>query len=99
PAQHHCSRSHEPAEIVHVAVSVVAGDPPAEPDDVPRAEEVAERGFEIGTSQPGIANLNGRIEQAFFGGQQSASTIYINAAALEYQVTGVRASAYHGKSQ
>jgi len=73
----------ETAEIVDVAVGVVAGDAAAEPENVFGAEKAAERRFNLRARKTGVAHLNARMEQAFLRGEQSAAAVDVNAAAFE----------------
>ena len=75
-------RVNEAGKIVDMAVGVVAGDTVAEPEDVGGAEVIAEDGFNLIARHSGIARLD-RAEKAFFGGEQGAAAIYVNAAAFQ----------------
>ena len=66
--ENYAGRVYKAAEIVDVAVSIVAGDSFAEPDDIRHSQIFLERGFGVGAAQPGIADLALLIEQALFGG-------------------------------
>ncbi len=66
-----------------MAVGVVAGDATSEPDDLPDAEIVREQPLQLLASGTGIACLH-FAEQTFLGGEQSATTVDVDAAAFEH---------------
>ena len=66
-----------------MAVGVVASDAVAEPEDLRGAEIVAEDLRVIVAGEAGIAFLRG-AEQAFFGGEQRAAPVDVDAAAFEH---------------
>ena len=73
------SRIDEPGQVVDVAVRVVAGDAPAQPDHVADAEVVGEDPFDARPVEPRVACLN-VAQQAFLGGQQGAPAIDVDRA-------------------
>src|SRR3989441_3821025 len=77
------ARFHEAAQIIHVAVRVVACNPFAEPERIRDAESIVEDGLDLEPGQSGVAGLHLGIEQAFFRREQRAATVHIDAAALE----------------
>ena len=87
------SRPDEPREVVDVAVRVVAGDAPAEPDDVADAEIVGEDLLEPGAVEPGVAGLD-LAEQAFLGREQGAAAVDVDRAPFHHDAgrRAVRAS-------
>ncbi len=78
----------EARQIVNVPVRVVAGDAVLQPDCLRRAQILTKDGFDIGASQFWIAGLD-RAQQAFFGSQNGARAIHINAAAFENNAMAV----------
>ena len=69
-----------------MAVRVVAGDAFLQPDGLTDAEKIGKVLFEFRAPQTGIANLHRLAEQAFFGGQQEAAAIHIDAAAFQHDL-------------
>ena len=59
----------EAADVVDVAVGVVADGAGDEPEDVADAEILLEGVVDFQPAQAGIADLDAGIEVAFFGGQ------------------------------
>ena len=82
-AQDDCPAAHEAAQVIHVAVGVVARDAAAEPEDVRRAEVIAQHALEVGPREPGIPDLGLRIQQTFFSRQQGADAVHVDAAPFE----------------
>ena len=75
-------RTHEPGHVVDVAVRVVAGDAPAQPQDPLDAQPLPQRAFEVAARQAGVARLPA-AQQALLGGQQQALAVHVDAAALQ----------------
>src|SRR5271157_807273 len=73
----------EARDVVHVAVSVVASDAAAQPDDLADAEIVGKYLLELSTGRAGIARLD-VAEQALLRGEERTSAVDVNAAALQY---------------
>src|SRR2546422_115337 len=69
-AQHHGSRIDEAAQVVHMAVGIVAGDPPPEPQHVRHAEVFAQRALQLRARQAGVPHLDRGVEQTLFGGRE-----------------------------
>ena len=63
-------------------VGVVAGDPPAEPDDVRGAQVVGEDPLEPGLGRAGVAGLD-VAEQAFLGRQERPPAVDVDRAAFQ----------------
>src|ERR1700704_6240523 len=76
-----------------MAVRIVARDPSPEPQDVRRAELVAQDRFDLRPSESGVPALDGGIEQTLLGREKGAATVHVDAAALEHHVAraGTRA--------
>jgi hypothetical protein len=69
-------------DVVNVTVGIVAGDAALQPNHVGDAEIVVKGGFDLLSRSSGIALLH-VAEQAFFGSDQGAATVDVNAAAFE----------------
>src|SRR5262245_26949752 len=82
--QHHSPRIHKAAEIVDVAMSIVARDAFAEPERVRDTEHFAKDIFELIPGPPGISRLHGGIEQTLLRRDQRASSVHVDAAAFQY---------------
>lgn len=78
-----CIGSHEAGKVIHVAVSVVAGNAFAEPDHMRCTEIFCEDPLVIFARHPRIALLN-FAKQAFFGREQGAASIDVDGTALEH---------------
>ena len=86
PAQHHRSRTHKATDVIDVTVRIVTRDAFAQPQRVRHAECVAQHRLDVLTSEPGVAHLHVRTEQAFFGREQSAAPIDVDAPAFEHHL-------------
>ncbi len=75
--------SDESGDVIHVAVSVVAGDAAFEPDDGLRAKIIGEQFF-IGRAAHGRVALLSGGEQAFLSRDESAAAVDIDRAAFEH---------------
>ena len=73
---------HEPADVVDVAVGVVAHDAPAEPDHLADAEAVGEGALDLGSGEARISRLLVR-QEAFLGREQRALAVDVDRPALE----------------
>ena len=69
-----------------MSVSVVSHDSLAEPQDVGCPELVLEHRFDFGTSEAGVPDLNDRVEQALFCGEQGAAPVDVDAATFEHEL-------------
>ena len=82
----HCEHdrvgAHEPGDVVHVAVRVVADASLAEPDRSAHAEPLAEQSLVVHRGQPWVAHLD-VAEQPFLGHEQQTLPVDIDAAAFE----------------
>ena len=76
------ARRDEARDIVDVAVRVVAGDAAPEPDDAPRAEEVAQHALVAVAPQARVALLY-IGKQALLGREQRSAAVDVDRAALE----------------
>jgi hypothetical protein len=74
---------HETGNVVHVAVSVVALDAMAQPDDFFHAQVIGEELLQFLPGDSGIALLH-FAQEALFGGQHQAAAIHVNAAAFQH---------------
>ena len=74
--------ANESADIVDVAVGVVAHDAPAEPDHLANAQAVGEGPLDLGSGEPRIARLLAR-QQAFLGREQRALAVDVDRPTLE----------------
>ena len=83
PAQHHGAGSREAAQIVHVAVRVVPGDPLPEPDHVRDSEKRAKDLLHPLPGQPRIPDLRHGVEQALLGGDQRSPPVDLDRAPLQ----------------
>jgi hypothetical protein len=79
----HRARVYEAAQIVDMAVGIVACDPVAQPDHVGCAQVVAKDTIVLLAGHAGVAALGLLIEEAFLRGQQGAAAVHIDAAAFE----------------
>src|SRR5437879_7392538 len=97
PAHDDRARIDEAAQVVDVPVRVVARDPGPEPQDVRGAELVTQDRLDLPTPEPRVSDLHRGIEQALLGGEQSAATVHIDAAAFEHDVgsAGARTKQSH----
>ena len=77
---------HESADVVDVAVGVVAGDPAPEPEHVGDAQPVAHGRLEALAPQAGVADLLPGGEVALLGREQRAPAVDLDAAAFEDEV-------------
>src|SRR3989442_1226650 len=80
-----------------MAVGVVARDPGPEPQDVGHAQLLAQHRFQLAATEPRVSDLHRGIEEALLGGEQSAATVHIDAAAFEHDVAraGARTKQAH----
>src|SRR5947208_4505965 len=85
-AQHHGSRIDEAAQVVHMAVGIVAGDPPPEPQQVRHAEVVAQRALQLRARQAGVPHLDRGVEQTLFGGEERAPAVDVDAPTLQHDI-------------
>ena len=78
-----------------MTVGIVPRDPLAEPQHMRHAELLAEDRFEVGAPEAGIPDLDLRIEQAFFRGQERSVSVEVDAPALEHHVSGAASGWKH----
>ena len=84
-------RIHEAADVIDVAVRVVAGHAAGQPEDVGRAEVVAcSASSNLLAAQARVANLRLRIAVALLGGEQCAAAVHFDAAAFEHESAVLR---------
>ncbi len=76
------ARSDEARDVVDVAVRVVAGNAALQPDDLLDAKIIGKNFFHVLARESRVALLH-IAEQAFFGGDQCAASIDVDAAALQ----------------
>jgi hypothetical protein len=74
---------HEAADVVNVAVRVVAHRAFGQPEDVFDAEIIFQRRFDFAFCQAGVADLDPGIEVTFLGGEQRAAAVHLDAAAFD----------------
>src|SRR5439155_25451633 len=85
-SEDHGPRPDEPADIIYVAVRVVARDSLPQPQHVGHAKVLAEDAFEILPAEPGVPRLRGLVKQALFGGHERPAAVDVDAAAFEAHV-------------
>ena len=83
PAQHHRAGSREAAQVVHVAVRVVPGDPLPQPDHVRDAEERAKDLLHPLPGHPRVADLDLRVEQALLRRDQRSPPVDLDRSPLQ----------------
>src|SRR5262249_6114813 len=71
---------------VHVPVGVVAGDPAAEPHDLPDSEKIAKDLFVAAPVETGIARLDLGVEKTLLRREERPLSVDIDRAPLEYDV-------------
>ena len=72
-----------------MAVGVVAGDAPTQPQHVADAQGLAEDGLVVAPREARVADLHHAVEQALLGGEQGARPVDVDAAAFEHHLAAV----------
>src|ERR1035437_8247132 len=81
--QHDRPGVHETADVINVAVRVVAFRAFGEPENVFDAEIIFERRLNLLFAEAGIADLDFRMQITFLGGNQRAASVQLNAATFD----------------
>src|SRR5665213_3604734 len=84
--EHERPRIHETANVINMAVRVVALRPFRQPENLFDAEIIFKRALNFLFAETGIADLDFFIEITFLGGNQRAAPVQFDAAALNYKV-------------
>ena len=77
---------HKAADVVNVAMRVVANRAFGEPENVFHAEIMPQRMLNFLFSEAGVAHLNFGVKIALLGGQQRATAVHLDAAAFDDEV-------------
>src|SRR5690554_3115461 len=85
PRQQHLFRLHETAEVVHVAIGLIAVEALGQPDDTLHPEMVAERLLDLVPLQVRVAV---GIEQTFLSSDQGALAVHMDSPAFEDEAFG-----------
>ncbi len=84
-AKDHGARADEAANVVDVAVGVVAGDAPPQPEHIRHAQIDAQSSLDFLAAEARVADLRGLVEQALFRGYQGPSAVHVDAATFQHE--------------